>query len=95
MASTVRFPDDLKAEADRYAEHLGVSFSALLAVALRDYLDARKSPGKPSQAALDALTPVGPGEAMPATFRAPKNPRAPCSCGSGQQWRHCHGKLNA
>ena len=24
-------------------------------------------------------------------IRPPKKPRAPCPCGSGRQWRHCHG----
>ncbi len=28
----------------------------------------------------------------PLGAKPPKNPRAPCPCGSGNQWRHCHGK---
>jgi predicted transcriptional regulator len=42
MATTTRLPDDLKAEAERYAHDLGISLNALLAVSLRDYLDRRK-----------------------------------------------------
>jgi hypothetical protein len=44
MGSTLRFSADLKAEADAYAASLGISFNALCAVAVRDYLDARKAP---------------------------------------------------
>lgn len=86
MATTARFPDDLKAEADAYAQRLGVSLNALLAVALRDYLDARK-PGAQSAR-------VAPPVALGVAVKAPKNPRAPCPCGSGDQWRHCHGKVS-
>src|SRR3546814_11768148 len=42
-STTLRFPDPLKAEATAYADTLGVSLNALCAVALRDYLDARKA----------------------------------------------------
>ena len=53
-STTLRFPDPLKAEATAYADALGVSLNALCAIALRDYLDARK----PKPAALPAK--VGP-----------------------------------
>jgi hypothetical protein len=42
MATTARLPDALKQEAETYARGLGVSLNALLAFALRDYLDARR-----------------------------------------------------
>jgi hypothetical protein len=42
MGTTVRFPEPLKAEAELYAGAVGISLNALVAVALRDYLDARK-----------------------------------------------------
>lgn len=43
--TTVRLPDELKAESEAYASSLGISLNALMAVALRDYLDSRsKSP---------------------------------------------------
>jgi hypothetical protein len=41
MASTTRLPPPLKAEAQAYADGLGISLNALVIVALRDYLDAR------------------------------------------------------
>lgn len=41
MAMTLRLPGALEAEAAAYAESLGLSFTGLVAVALRDYLDAR------------------------------------------------------
>lgn len=87
MATTARLPEALKLEADAYARGLGISLNALLAVALRDYLDARKPGSTPVR---PVVTPALPA-AQPATVRPPKNPRAPCPCGSGDQWRHCHG----
>ncbi|OYY63392.1 MAG: hypothetical protein B7Y51_06210 [Burkholderiales bacterium 28-67-8] len=83
MATTARFPDELKAEADAYAQRLGVSLNALLAIALRDYLDARSSPGQAARTA---------HKTAPEPVIAPKSPRERCPCGSGAQWRHCHGK---
>ncbi|WP_425600620.1 SEC-C metal-binding domain-containing protein [Pinirhizobacter soli] len=43
-----RFPDELRAEATAYASSIGLSVNALVCVALRDYLDARKGlqPGR-------------------------------------------------
>ena len=41
MAMTLRLPDELTRRARRYAAELGVSLNALLAIALREYLDAR------------------------------------------------------
>lgn len=41
MAMTLRLPGALEAEAAAYAESLGLSFTGLVAVALREYLDAR------------------------------------------------------
>jgi len=42
MAFTIRLQDGLKAEAQAYADALGLSLNGLCAVALRDYLDARR-----------------------------------------------------
>jgi hypothetical protein len=42
MAMTLRLPEDLAERGRRYAAELGISLNGLLAVALRDYLDARK-----------------------------------------------------
>jgi len=122
MATTLRIPDALQTEARRYADSLGLSMNGLIAVALRDYLDARQ--GKPlatsqeqaaglrqppaqqyqqrdREAQTEGPPLAGSGSAAPQpqqaiavpakTVRPPKNPRAPCPCGSGQQWRHCHG----
>jgi hypothetical protein len=38
-----------------------------------------------------ATSAPAPGD-WPAGAKPPKKPRAPCPCGSGAQWRHCHGK---
>jgi hypothetical protein len=43
MAMTLRLPDELAQRGRRYAAELGISLNGLLAVALREYLDARKS----------------------------------------------------
>jgi predicted transcriptional regulator len=42
MAMTLRLPDELAQRGRRYADELGISLNGLLAVALREYLDARK-----------------------------------------------------
>ena len=42
MAMTLRLPDDLAERGRRYTAELGISLNGLLAVALREYLDARK-----------------------------------------------------
>jgi len=86
MATTTRLPDELKAEAERYAQGLGISLNALMAVALRDYLDRRSF-----LQAKAAQTPVA-AVAELVYRQPPGGPRAPCPCQSGQQWRHCHGK---
>ena len=117
MVSTVRLPEGLEREAKIYAEALGISLNALLAVSLRDYLDRRPAAPRPAEAALGlpvvpdvqapAALPLKPAQAaaledpagvevqVPAVapvWRAPRRPRDPCPCGSGRQWRHCHGK---
>jgi hypothetical protein len=90
----------LHAEAAAYARSVGISLNGLLLVALRDYLDGRRatpSSGVPSVPIAPAVS-VGETPSKPAidsaagAIKAPKNPRAPCPCGSRQQWRHCHGK---
>ena len=99
MVSTVRLPEGLEREAKSYAEGLGISLNALLAVSLRDYLDRRPAAPRPAEASvglpvvLDVQAPaVRPLKPSASVWRAPKRPRDPCPCGSGQQWRHCHGK---
>lgn len=44
MAMTLRLPAALEAQAAAYAASLGLSFNNLVAVALREYLDARPTP---------------------------------------------------
>lgn len=40
MATSIRLPEVLRADADAYARRAGVSLNALLCLALREYLDA-------------------------------------------------------
>jgi len=42
MAMTLRLPDALAERGRRYAAALGISLNGLLAIALTEYLDARK-----------------------------------------------------
>ena len=58
MAMTLRLPNDLAERGHRYAAELGISLNALLAVALRDYLDMRKPEPRlapPAQALAQAI----------------------------------------
>jgi hypothetical protein len=42
MAMTLRLPDSLAERGRRYAAEVGISLNALVAIALREYLEARK-----------------------------------------------------
>ena len=42
MAMTVRLSDQLRREAGQYSEREGLTVNALIAVALREYLDRRR-----------------------------------------------------
>ena len=44
ISSTVRMSDDLKARAEAFARELGISFNALMVIALNDYLSLRSTP---------------------------------------------------
>lgn len=82
-ARTIRLPPALLAEADAFAASLGISFNALAAVALRDYLDGRSlpkatsAPAAPSQAveARAAAQPPRTAQAAAKPVQAP--PSAP------------------
>lgn len=74
MALTVRLPDELQGEANRYAFGLGLSLNSLIAVALREYLDDRKRPQE-APAVLPAAVPAGRRRSAP-TPPAPPFPRA-------------------
>jgi hypothetical protein len=47
MAMTLRLPEELAEQGRQYAAKLGVSLNALLAIALREYLDARRPASRP------------------------------------------------
>ena len=90
MAFTARLPDGLGQEAKLLAEDLGISLNALLAVSLRDYVDARRRVPL-------AVEPVP----VPAPSRGvlpPKSRADPCPCGARDpngrpvKFKHCHGK---
>lgn len=104
-ALTLRLPDPLMAEAQAYAEGLGLSLNGLCAVALRDYLDARKNkptgvPAKvpqpaaapsPRKAPVRARVPSPPAQEPMVRPVRKVGPNAPCPCGSGKKYKKCHG----
>jgi len=100
MAQTIRFPDDLKAEAIGYAEGLGISLNALCAVALRDYLDARKRDYAKTAATLQrasrshAVDGTRLDKSL-AVIRSSQSLNSPCACGSGLKYKRCHGAGDA
>jgi len=56
MAMTLRLPDELAKRGRRYAAELGISLNGLVAVALCEYLDARKPEVRtPPQALAQAI----------------------------------------
>jgi hypothetical protein len=105
--TTVRLPPSLRAEAESYAERVGCSLSGLVGVALRDYLDARRSVvASPSPVAVPAVevspSPAAaprPAVAPKAVLSEPSRPTRvreqgfhdPCWCGSGKKFGKCHG----
>jgi hypothetical protein len=107
MTTTLRLPAELKDEAQIYAKTLGVSLNGLLAVALREYLDRRPAhPTNAAHSAkfyrelarearrqeLAVRQAEATEDERLSWLRMPDSgPAAPCRCGSGSQWRHCHG----
>ena len=63
MAMTLRLPAALAERGHRYAAALGISLNALLAIALTEYLDARRS-------ALRAESPHGLAQAIAQQVKA-------------------------
>lgn len=96
-APNVRLTDPLKADAARYARSLGISLNALVAVAVRDYLDARRQePGEEPASSPPVARPAGPRTVQkPAPAIAAAVPKVgrnePCPCGSGKKYKQCHG----
>lgn len=72
MAMTLRLPAALEAEAAAYAASLGLSFNNLVAVALREYLDARPAP-----AALPAASTSSPDQTSSSPPASPPGKLSP------------------
>ena len=94
-APSVRISESLKVEAASYAASIGVSLSALVAVALRDYLDRRRWPDGPAQGQAGAA-PAAPAAApVSVPHRVQPVPKVganqPCPCGSRKPYKRCHG----
>lgn len=99
--TTVRLPPALRLEAETYAESVGCSLSGLIGVALRDYLDARRSAQASPVAAREPAPEVRPAPAaaaQPGPRDEPPAPKVrqqgfhdPCWCGSGKKFGKCHG----
>jgi hypothetical protein len=95
-ATIIRLPAEVKARASGYASDLGVSFNALVAISLREYLDRHQPSGDAR-----ARPPAGPHAAAPvpppavAAAGRPVDPyaldgSAACRCGSGRRYFSCH-----
>lgn len=80
--TTLRLSEPLQAAAARYADDLGISLNALVAVALADYLGNR---GQLELVAQLTAKPLG---------NVPKVAAGqPCPCGSRKPYGKCHGRL--
>jgi uncharacterized protein YecA (UPF0149 family) len=93
MATSLRLPPALQQRATAAAADLGVSFNALVCVALSDYLDLRLKGASSSYSA----EPTIPNPKPRPEFKAPKRRDDPCPCGSQAngyrlKWRQCHGR---
>jgi len=84
MATTLRLPPELKAEADALAARLGISLNALAAVALRDYLDGRSITAR---SALQSAPPTTRPAALDPRDRAKPEVRAGVGA-PRSAWRH-------
>lgn len=65
FSTSIRLPPAFKAEVDAFAGSLGISLNALIAVALRDYMDGRTSGPRPVPGA------IPPAEPKPASAPSP------------------------
>lgn len=98
-AVNLRLSPDLKSDAAAYAKSLGISLNALVAVAVRDYLDARsridQDNSRLSVASPQSPVPLSTAVAKPPPVSAAPVPKAgrndPCPCGSGRKYKLCHG----
>lgn len=84
MAFTLRLPASLSERATAYAESIGVSVAALVAIALADYLDSRaRREGGPPAPAPDAR-----GDRAPAAPEFRLEPAVAVAAPSRQERRH-------
>ena len=93
----LRLAPGLKAEATAYARSIGLSFNALCAVALRDYLNARQVQGaapstsKPVHSTVPRTTPSATATPAASVPMRKLGPNEKCYCGSGKKYKKCHG----
>lgn len=74
--TTVRLPEPLKLEAETLADALGISLNALMAVALRDYIDRPVMPWSGLRSGPSAGSPLPQSPAPGAPAPVPKAPKA-------------------
>lgn len=106
---SVRLPPAFHAEAESYAASLGVSFNALVAFALRQYLDRAKfetaQPAQPAPAAqpkpMQPAPATSPANSVVPLANAARPSRVPkvgkhqrCPCGSTKPYGKCCGSLS-
>lgn len=105
--TTVRLPTPLKVESEAFAASLGISLNALMAVALRDYLDGRVGRVMPPVASPVSFD-QSEASSLPKPVKAsilervkpPASRSDPCPCGAMDangyhrlKYKQCHGRV--
>lgn len=85
---TLRLPPALYADAARIADAQGISLNAFLTLGVRNWV-GYQSRGM-QHLARPAPQPVEAPTLPPVSGKVGRND--PCPCGSGREWKHCHGK---
>jgi uncharacterized protein YecA (UPF0149 family) len=78
--TTVRVLNELAADADAYCAQVGLTFNALVAVALSEFLRLRRRRQKAARSASSRAI---------AAFQPGRNTL--CTCGSGRKYKKCCG----
>ena len=101
--TTIRLPDALKTQATAYADGLGISLNALIAVALQDYFLLRCRADQPPNTGdppplpgdLPPVTAYADGDESTSTMsdaRRKVGRNESCPCGSGRNYKVCCGR---
>lgn len=90
MATSIRLTETLKAHAAAYAASLGISVNALIAVALKDYLDGRVIEPFFNKEGASDFPEQSAGKVI--AYGASFSRNQVCPCGSGIKFKRCCGR---